>query len=261
MTDLSRLIDNLCAGLESPDTASLSGSPETLSGDEKKQPTDKFDNFRSFYSFRPEIGGSEKSIGLTSEKPISTGPESRVASSYGGEPERSERPENDGISPLAEASFLFPVEDREPERPETKSRLCEPPVLGPGPAALPPPGDPLPISEVEVRAGVARELRALAEDGREGPAALRDAVEITRAKIRNSEALAERQAHGGRCHVCDGPLDDSAPVVAVMTGKRGSHLHLHAGCCSAHSARMAALVDRIMVAAGYGADERTGEAA
>ena len=259
MTDLSRLIDNLCAGLESPDTASLSGSSETLSGDEKKQPTEKFDNFRSFHSFRPEIGGSEKSIGPTSEKPILTGPESRVASSYGEEPERSERPENDGISPLAEASFLFPVEDREPERPETKSRLCEPPV--PGPAALPPPGDPLPISEVEVRAGVARELRALAEDGREGPGALRDAVEITRAKIRNSEALVEHQAHGGRCHVCDEPLDDSASVVAVLSGKRGAPLFMHAACCPAYTARRVELVNRIMAAAGYGSDERTGEAA
>ncbi len=116
------------------------------------------------------------------------------------------------------------------------------------------------IPPATVRAGIERELRSLAEDGRTGPDALRDATAITAAKIRNSEALAERQAHGGRCHVCDEPLDDSAPVVAVMTGKRGYHLHLHAGCCGAHSARMVALVAKIMAAAGYGSEQQ-GEAA
>ena len=110
------------------------------------------------------------------------------------------------------------------------------------------------ISPADVRAGVARELRVLAEDGREGPGALRDAIAITAAKIRNAEALAERQAHGGRCHVCDEALDDSAPVVAVLSWSRGGPLHLHWGCCEAYSARRAALVERIMAAAGYGAE-------
>ncbi len=116
------------------------------------------------------------------------------------------------------------------------------------------------ISPSDVRAGVARELRALADDGREGPEALRDAIEITRAKIRNSEALAERQANGAACHVCDGPLDDTLPVIAVLTGKPGSHLFLHAGCHDAYRTRRAALVDQIMTAAGYGAEQQ-GEAA
>ncbi len=127
--------------------------------------------------------------------------------------------------------------------------------------ASPPPGDPLPISPADVRAGIERELRALAEDGREGPDALRDAVGITRAKIRNSEALAERQANGAACHVCDGPLDDTAPVIAVLTGKRGASLFLHAECHDAYRARRVALVDRIMAAAGFGADQQTGDAA
>ncbi len=117
------------------------------------------------------------------------------------------------------------------------------------------------ISPFDVRAGVARELRALADDGREGPAALRDAVEITQAKIRNSEALAERQTNGASCHVCDEPLDDSAPVIAVLSGKPGAHLFLHAGCHDDYRARRTALVDRIMAAAGYGEPHTTGEAA
>ena len=108
-----------------------------------------------------------------------------------------------------------------------------------------------PVSPDDVRAGVARELRSLAEDGREGPAALRDAIAITAAKIRNSEALAERQAHGGRCHICDQPLDDTLPVIAVLSGKPGAHLFLHAGCPDVYRARRTALVDRIMGGAGY----------
>lgn len=124
-----------------------------------------------------------------------------------------------------------------------------------------PPGNPLPIAPNQVRAGVERELRALAEDGRTGPDAERDAIEITRAKIRNSEALAERQADAGRCHGCGGVLDDSLPVVSVLTGKRDTVLILHAGCHGEHSLRIAALVERIMAAAGYGADRREGEAA
>ncbi len=127
--------------------------------------------------------------------------------------------------------------------------------------AAPPPGDPLPISPSDVRAGVARELRVLAEDGREGPDALRDAVEITRAKIRNSEALAERQANGAACHVCDEPLDDILPVIAVLSGRPGAHLFLHAACHDAYRARRTALVDKIMASAGYGETLTNGAAA
>ena len=110
------------------------------------------------------------------------------------------------------------------------------------------------ITPADVRAGVAREMRALAEDGREGPDALQDAVEITRAKIRNAPALAERQANDGRCHACGEPLDGSRAEVAVLN-PGGRALHMHGGAChQAHSRRRAALVDRIMAAAGYGAE-------
>ena len=117
------------------------------------------------------------------------------------------------------------------------------------------------ISPADVRAGVARELRALAADGRHGSEALRDAIAITAAKIRNAPALVERQAHPGRCHACGEPLDDAHPVVAVMQAKGGGSLWLHHGeCCDEHSQRRAALVDRIMAAAGYGVEAK-GEAA
>ncbi len=101
----------------------------------------------------------------------------------------------------------------------------------------------------------------MAENGREGPDALRDAIEITRAKIRNSEVLAERQANGAACHVCDGPLDDTLPVIAVLTGKPGSHLFLHAACHDAYRTRRTTLVDQIMTAAGYGETLTNGAAA
>ncbi len=180
-------------------------------------------------------------------------------------------PGNEGKS-LAESTFpQFPVKSLEPGTPGTEIAPCGRPFLDLNSAkpqrsdwwtgdliaevdrVAPPPGDPLPISADDVRAGVARELRALAEDGREGPGALRDAIAITAAKIRNAEALAERQAHGGRCHVCNEPLDDALPVVAVLSGKPGRVLHMHAGCCPSYTARRIALVDRIMAAAGYGA--------
>lgn len=110
----------------------------------------------------------------------------------------------------------------------------------------------LPIPPSAVRTGVDRELRALAEDGRDGPDALRDAIEITRAKIRNSEVLAERQANGAACHVCNEPLDDILPVIAVPTAKRNAPLFLHAKCHDAYRARRTDLVDQIMAAAGFG---------
>ena len=119
------------------------------------------------------------------------------------------------------------------------------------------PGQPLPISPADVRAGVARELRALAEVGREGPKALRDAIEITQGKIRNSPALAERQANGSACSVCSRPLDDSLPEIAVLTAKRGSVLLMHAGCHGPYEVRRMTLVDQIMAEAGYGPGDRT----
>ena len=119
----------------------------------------------------------------------------------------------------------------------------------------------IPILEADVRAGVAREMNALAADGRHGPDALRDAIAITAAKIRNAPAMVERQAHPGRCHACDEPLDEAHPVVAVMQAKGGGPLWLHHGaCCEEHSRRRVALVDEVMRAAGFGAEVK-GEAA
>ena len=100
----------------------------------------------------------------------------------------------------------------------------------------------LPISPADVRAGVACELRALAVLGRTGPDALRDAVAITAAKVRNAPALNEQQAHNGRCHVCGEPLDGTRPEVAIPQAKGDGHLWVHAGeCHSEHSRRRAAL--------------------
>ena len=113
------------------------------------------------------------------------------------------------------------------------------------------------ITPADVRAGVARELRALAGDGRRSSDALRDAIAITAAKIRNAPVLIERQAHPGLCHACGDALDDGRSVVAVLQAKGGGALFLHhAECCVEHSRRRAALVDRIMVAAGYGAEAK-----
>lgn len=133
-------------------------------------------------------------------------------------------------------------------------------ALAPQLAPVAPAVEFLPISAVDVRAGIERELRALVVLDRTGAEALRDAIEITRAKVRNAPALAELQIDGGRCHVCEGVLDDALPVIAILTGKSGAHLFLHSGCHDEHSRRVSALVDRIMAAAGYGADEPTGAA-
>ena len=117
------------------------------------------------------------------------------------------------------------------------------------------------ITPADVRAGVARELRALEALGRTGPDALRDAIEITAAKIRNAPALVEHQAHAGLCHACGEPLDGTRPEVAVMQAKGGGHLWLHGGeCHEAYGLRRTALVDDIMRGAGYG-PEAEGKAA
>ena len=116
------------------------------------------------------------------------------------------------------------------------------------------------IGPDEVRAGVARELHALADLGLSDAATLARAVAITAGKIRNSSVLVERQPADGRCHVCHDPLDDSRPEISVMQGKPGSPLHMHAGCHAEHKRRRMAMVDRIMTAAGYEV-EAQGEAA
>ena len=119
-----------------------------------------------------------------------------------------------------------------------------------------------PIPAADVKAGIERELRALAGLGRSGSDALRDAVAIVAGKIRNAPALVERQAHDGRCHACSEPLDETRPVVAVMQAKGGGCLWVHGGECHAeHSRRRAALVNGIMAAAGYGVEQQEGKTA
>ena len=164
-------------------------------------------------------------------------------------------PGNEGKSPAKSTLPQFPVKDIEPGTPGTDFAAEEPSSLASIPSA------PLPISSSEVHAGVKRELRALADLGRTGPDALRDAIEITAVKIRNSAALVESQSMDGRCHVCREPLDSTRPEVAVMQGKPGSPLHIHSACHADHKARRTALVDRIMAAAGYGPAQTDGKAA
>ena len=261
MTDLSRLIDNLCAGLEGPDTLSLSTSTETLSTAGIGQSVDNKGNFHTFQSFHSENKHPRIFDHLVSENANFGSAESRVASSYVEGVETAERVETEPNSLAGSTSSFFPLSLGEVERLETEAGGCEhfaPDLNHPAP---PPPGDPLPISEVEVRAGVARELRVLGDFGRTGPDALRDAIEIVAAKIRNSAALVESQSMDGRCHVCREPLDGTRPEVAVMQGKPGSPLHIHSACHGDHKARRTALVDRIMAAAGYGPAQTDGEAA
>ncbi|RYC29642.1 hypothetical protein D3273_22790 [Lichenibacterium minor] len=279
MTDIASLLDNLFADFEGDEAPLLPTIPTPLPTPAEAQHIEIITTSHSSRTSHTQNEAFRKTNDKTpSNMRVSDPGGSRVTSSHV-EGAGSVGSAGSGAKTLAGSMPLpFPQDLENVGSVGRESAACERPILDLNHAAplrssligsamadadraAPPPGDLLPISPSDVCAGVARELRALAEDGREGPAALRDAVEITRAKIRNSEVLAERQAHGGRCHVCDGSLDDSAPVVAVMTGRRGAHLHLHAGCCAAHSVRMTALVDRIMVAAGYGADERTGEAA
>lgn len=111
------------------------------------------------------------------------------------------------------------------------------------------------IPPEQIRTAVEREVRALEAKGRIGPEAIRDAIEITRAKARNSEALSEHQVDSNLCHVCGQRNDDTEPVVAVMTGKPNTVLHMHAGCHDTHRQRMQEKVDAVMEAAGYGRSE------
>ncbi len=127
--------------------------------------------------------------------------------------------------------------------------------------AAPPPGDPLPISPSDVRAGVARELRALAEDGREGPDAL-----AGRHRDHGREDPEQRSPGGAPGAWRTVPRLRRAPrrqppVIAVLSGKPGAPASLHAACHDVYRARRTALVDRIMTAAGYGETLTNGAAA
>lgn len=242
MTDLSALIDDLCEGLGGDPASNFPGFPGSFPGGKTSQAPDQKQFSRSSRFSRSENRGFKSEIEASPESPdFSTSAHARTNSDVG-EPGKPGKPGNREKSLAETISLPFPVNFLEPGKPGNQE-----PVAG----VFPPPGDSLPIGSDDVRAGVARELRSLAEDGREGPDALRDAIEITRAKIRNSEALAEHQANGAACHVCDGPLDDSLPVVAVLSGKPGRALHMHAECCGTYTTRRIALVGRIMAAAGY----------
>ncbi len=252
MTDLSVLIADLCDGLGSDPVAVFPAFPGSLPGKGNRQVVEDATISRSFRSSRLADDGFafESDAGIENTEFSDTAHARTSACVL--EPGKPEKPGNQEKSLAETDSLPFPVNFLEPGKPGNQE-----PVAG----AFPPTVDPLPISPADVRAGVARELRALAEDGREGPDALRDAIAITAAKIRNAPALAERQVPAGHCHACGGPLDDSRPLVAVLN-PGGPALHLHGGQChAAHSARKAALVDSIMTAAGYGASTATGEAA
>ncbi len=245
MTDLSVLIANLCDGLGSDPGAVFPAFPGSLPGKVDQQVIEDNDISRSFRSSRLADDGFafENDIGIENIE-FSDAAHARTSSCVL-EPGKPGKPGNQEKSLAETDSLPFPVKLLEPGKPGNQE-----PVAG----AFSSPGDPLPISPADVRAGVARELRALAEDGRERPDALRDAVAITAGKIRNAPALSERQVHAGQCHACGGPLDDTRPLVAVLN-PGGPALHLHGGeCHAAHSARKAALVGSIMTAAGYGAE-------
>lgn len=169
-------------------------------------------------------------------------------------------PGKEGKVPAETTTYIFPEEDNVPGNAGKNARSASA-LFSTATETSFSPADPLPISPADVRAGVARELRALGDLGRTGPDALRDAIEIVAAKIRNSAALVESQSMDGRCHVCREPLDGTRPEVAVMQGKPGSPLHIHSVCHADHKARRTALVDRIMAAAGYGPAHMDGEAA
>ena len=280
MTDIASLLDNLFADLGGGGAPSLPTLPASLPADRDQQ---HIEVVGTSHTSRTSHMQNEALSKTDAEKPsnmrVSDAGWSRVTSSCV-EGAGSAGSAGSGAKTLAgSTSPPFPQDLEDAGSAGSESGRSERPFLDLNSAkpqrsdwwtgdliaevdrAAPPPGDPLPISPSDVRAGVARELRALAEDEREGPAALRDAIAITAAKIRNSETLAERQAHGGRCHVCDEPLDDSAPVVAVLSWIRGGALYLHAGCHDAYRARRTDLIDRIMASAGYGETLTNGAAA
>ena len=280
MTDIASLLDDLFADLGGGGAPSLPTLPTPIPTPKSLQHTEIVDASHSSHnSHTPNEAPSKTDTEKPSNTRVSDAGGSRVTSSCV-EGVGSVGSVGSGAKTLAGSTLPpFPQdledvgsvgsESGSPARPFLDLNLAKPQrsdwwtgdLMAEVDRAAPPPGDPLPISPSDVRAGVARELRALAEDGREGPDALRDAVEITRAKIRNSEALAERQANGAACHVCDEALDDILPVIAVLSGRPGAHLFLHAACHDGYRARRTALVDRIMATAGYGETLTNGAAA
>ncbi len=252
MTDLSVLIADLCDGLGSDPGAVFPAFPGSLPGKENRQVIEDEMISRSFRSSRLADGGFAFESDASIENTEFSDTAHAHTSSCVLEPGKPGKPGNEEKSLAETDSLPFPVKLLEPGKPGNQE-----PVAGAFPVTV----DPLPISPVDVRAGVARELRALAEDGREGPDALRDAIAITAAKIRNSPVLVERQVHDGRCHACGDALDDTRPVVAVMQAKGGPLWLHHGACCLEHSRRRAALVAEIMMAAGFGASTATGETA
>ena len=188
-------------------------------------------------------------------------------------------PGTEGKTLIESTASQFPVKKRKPGTPGTWTGLCERPSSSPnrvGPQRadgwtggltavlapkLAPAGEPSPISPAGVRANVERELRVLAALGRKEPAALRDAIGITRAKIRNSPALAETQTNSGRCFVCDEVNGGDRPVIAVLSRNLNGAVYLHAACHTEHERRMAEKVEQVMAAAGYGDADRVMAAA
>ena len=274
--DLDNLFKRAFDGFgEQPEPAEFPGVPGSEKATGNGQSIDVNDVSRCSRFSRSEMGGIGSDEFWGAEKNACFLGEDRANVSPQKTPGNTGTPGNEAKS-LAESMLLqFPVKDREPGTPGTGSDPCGRPALDLNQAApqrlewlrdatvaaLAPSLMPaLPISPADVRAGVERELRALADLGRSGPDTLRDAIEITRAKIRNSAALVERQPADGRCHVCRGSLDDSRPEVSVMQGKPGLPLHMHADCHAEHKRRRTEIVDRIMAAANLGADRMGGEA-
>ena len=259
MIDPLSVLDDICAEPGFPGSGFPFPGKTDATGN--GQISDITNNSRSSRNSRSVNEDLEKNGFKDSETACSDLPGVARTSSYQNAPGTPGIPGTEGKTLARSTLSQFPVKDREPGTPGTESEPCGRSILDMNPAAPPPPGDPLPISEVEVRAGVKRELRALGDIGRTGPDALRDAIEITAAKIRNSAALAESQSMDGRCHMCQDPLDGTRPEVAVMQGKPGSPLHIHSACHADHKARRTALVDKIMAAAGYRPAQTDGEAA
>ena len=114
----------------------------------------------------------------------------------------------------------------------------------------------LSIGPDHVRAGVDRELRLLAEKGRTGEQAMRDAIAITRAKIRNSPALAQDQPDTTRCLICGGLEDGDNPFLPFLSGAPNRPNWLHFGCHAEHVRRQSEKVDALMTAAGYGQEPK-----
>lgn len=103
-----------------------------------------------------------------------------------------------------------------------------------------------------IKAAVERERHALAARGLSPAEVERGAVAIVRAKLGNAVEFAPVQASVARCHACDAPLDDSRPVVAVLTAKPRNVVWLHGGAChDIHARRHAARIDGLMAAAGF----------